>query len=1145
MAMKSILYACALSTCAMALGSPAFAGVVGYYRTPAIHFSDSPGWGADRPGNVIVFVAEGDLWKVPLTGGVATRLTSHPGEEGMPSISPDGTTVAFTAEYEGPTEVYTMPLSGGLPTRRTWEASRIAFVGWTPDSRVLYATNAHSTLPSQQLFTINPATGARGVVPLAQAADGCYDADVATLFFTRLQFQGSHTARYKGGTAQQIWKFTDGAGEAVPLTTDYPGTSKAPMLHRGRVYFASDRDGFMNLWSMDVDGGNLRQHTRHVEFNIQSPAHSNGRIVYQLGADLWLFDVNGDRTAKLDITLESDLDQTREKWIKRPIDWITHANISPEGDRVAITARGQIFVAPAKQGRFVELPRLAVSVRGGPGGVRCRDAKFLPNADGRSSTLFALTDQSGEVEFWTFPANGVGDRKQLTTDGDVLRWEGVASPDGSKILHADKNQRLWIYDFASQSSRKFDESPIDRFTDLTWSPDGRYIAYVEQAGNLARRIKVGNVESGEITPATTDRWESYSPAWSADGKWLYFISDRNLVSTVSSPWGPLQPEPYFENRSRIYLLALTPGQRSPFEPETELRQPEAEKKKEEPKEPRPEPPTRPEPSAEPSDEAAPEPEEGKDEPKAEKKDAKKTVRVEVDPAGLETRLFEVPVPAGNYSGLWVTENTIFWMASESGQADGRSLRALKIGNEKPDIKTVASGIRSAQLSGNGKKLLIRKDSTLSIVDASPAAAELDKNAVDLSAWSLSVIPREEWRQMFVDAWRLERDYFYDPAMHGVDWNAALARYLPLVERVTSRAELSDLVAQMVSELSALHIFVSGGDFRPGTDSVFPASLGARFARDAASGGYRVVHIYAADPDLPGSLSPLARPGVEVRVGDVVTMINGVPLLEAPHHRALLRNKAGRQVLLRIKPADGGDERDVVVEPLSPQNDAGLRYDDWEYTRRMLVEELGEGDIGYVHLRAMGRPNIAEWARHYFPVFNRKGLIVDVRHNRGGNIDSWILNRLLRQPWMYWSQRVGRSPLWNMQYAFHGHVVVLCNEFTASDGEAFCDGFRRLGLGKVIGTRTWGGEIWLTSSNLLVDNGIASAAEFGVFGPEGAWLIEGHGFDPDFVVDNLPHATFNGEDAQLKAAIEHLRRRFVEEPREVPPIPAYPDKSFRP
>jgi tricorn protease len=398
--------------------------------------------------------------------------------------------------------------------------------------------------------------------------------------------------------------------------------------------------------------------------------------------------------------------------------------------------------------------------------------------------------------------------------------------------------------------------------------------------------------------------------------------------------------------------------------------------------------------------------------------------------------------------------------------------------------------------------------------------------------------------MFVEAWRLERDYFYDRGMHGNDWPAILRKYQPLVDRVTDRDELSDLLAQMVSNLSALHTFVYGGDLRRGRDQIQPGFLGAVLDRDSAGGGWRVARIYRSDPDYPSQLAPLAQPDVSVKEGDVIEMIDGVAALSVPDPALLLRNQADHQVRLRIKPAGAATTRDVIVTPIPEQRAQGLRYDDWEYSRRLLVDSASHGQIGYVHLRAMTSSDMAQWVREFYPVFNRQGLIIDVRHNNGGNIDSWILGRLLRKAWMYWQPRVG-NPYWNMQSAFRGHLALLVDGNTASDGEAFSEGFRRLGLGRIIGTRTWGGEIWLTSSNVLVDRGIATAAEFGVYGPEGAWLVEGHGVDPDTMVDNLPHATFGGADAQLEAGLAYLEQQIREHPVPVPPAPAYPRPAQRP
>jgi tricorn protease len=353
------------------------------------------------------------------------------------------------------------------------------------------------------------------------------------------------------------------------------------------------------------------------------------------------------------------------------------------------------------------------------------------------------------------------------------------------------------------------------------------------------------------------------------------------------------------------------------------------------------------------------------------------------------------------------------------------------------------------------------------------------------------------------------------------------------------------MGDLVGELSALHIFVRGGDLREGPEQIKPAALGAWLVRDDAAGGYRIKHIYQGDPDYPADLAPLAQPGADLTNGDVIVAINGVSLAPIVHPEELLRNQAGKQVLLSVKPPGATSAREVIVKPITLGQESNLRYDEWEYRRRLEVDQLGHGKIGYVHLRAMGEEDINAWARQFYPVFNRQALIVDVRHNHGGNIDSWILEKLMRKAWFYWQGRIG-NPTWNMQYAFRGHVAVLCDEHTASDGEAFSEGFKRLGIGPVIGTRTWGGEIWLSMDNVLVDKGIASAAEMGVYGPEGKeWLIEGHGVDPDIVVDNLPHATFEGGDAQLKAAVENLQKELELHPvPNPPPHPPYPDKSYK-
>jgi tricorn protease len=1087
----------------------------GYYRYPTIS------------GDTIIFTAEGDLWTVGAKGGEARRLTSNPGQELYAKISPDGRTVAFSAEYEGPMDVYTMPVEGGLPKRRTWDSGAVV-QGWTPDGRVLVSTGRYSTLPDAKLVAID-ASGNREVVPLAQAAQGSYSPDGHTLFFTRLARQPSSTKRYKGGTAENIWRYEAGS-EAVELTGDWAGASNTPMFWDGRVYFVSDRDGVMNVYSMNRDGQDVKQHTHQRGFDVQSASISDGRIVYQCGADLWLLDLKTGKDAIVPITLLSDFDQLREHWVKKPLEYLTGVHIAPDGSAVVFTARGEVFTLPAKPGRIVKVA--------GNSGVRYREARYLP--DGKS--IIALSTQSGETEFWKYPANGVGTPEKWTSDAKVLRWEGVASPDGRWLAHRDKDQQLWLLDTKTKQQKRIAQSMTGDFDDLSWSPDSQWLAYTEGATNLFTQIKVLNVNTGAIQALTSDRYDSGSPTWSSDGKWMYFVSNRMLRTTVPSPWGPRAPEPNFDHSMKIYELALTAGLRSPFLPPDELHPdaPEEAKKTE----------AKPDESkAKPEDSKAKKeakPEEAKADKGAEAK--KPAVTVNIEFADIASRLSEVPAPPGNYGDLQATAKRLCWTERGSDFPAKFGLQCLDIANKGDAPETVMADIKGYEISLDRKKMLLAKGEDFFIFDSDVKGSALNdpktmgKAKIDLGAWTFATNPRAEYHEMFLDAWRLERDYFYDRGMQGLDWQGMRDRYLPLVDRVADREELNDVLAQMVSELSALHIFVFGGDSRKPGDQVDIAALGGVLRRDEKAGGYVVQHIYMHDPDLPNEAPPLARPDSTVHEGETIVSIDGENLLGVSDERELLRGKAGHKVLLSVK-SSAGQTRDVLVAPVTEREERAMRYREWEYSRRLRVEAESKGTIGYVHLQAMGPRDIEQWAREFYPVFDRQGLIIDVRHNQGGNIDSWLLAKLLRKAWFYWQPRIG-DPVWNMQYAFRGHLVVLCDQWTASDGEAFSEGFRRLGLGKVIGMRTWGGEIWLSASNRLADRGIATAAETGVYGPEGKWLIEGHGVDPDIVVDDLPHATFEGSDAQLEEGLKYLQEEIRKDPRPVPKTPPYPNKSFK-
>ncbi|HSM60371.1 MAG TPA: S41 family peptidase, partial [Longimicrobiales bacterium] len=947
-----------------------------------------------------------------------------------------------------------------------------------------------------QLVALDLSRGARDRIPLYTASEGSWDASGRTLYFVRPAYHNNVTKRYTGGTARDVWKFERGAEEAVELTGDYEGESHSPMWHEGRVYFVTDRDGTMNLWSMDESGGEVRQHTRHAGWDVKNPDLQGGRIVYQLGADLRLYDIASGQDALVPIMLASDLEQLREKWVDDPMEYLTSAHPDRDGSHVVLTARGRVFVAPAGKGR---LARASVKE-----GVRYRDASFLPDG----ATLVSLSDESGELEWVKLPATGVGEETPLTRDGAVLRYGGAVSPDGARMAYRDHHRDLWVLDLETGEQRKVNKNR-EGVGDPVWSADSRWLAFTETALNTFTQIKLYDTREQSLTTLTSDRVNSVSPAWGPGGDFLYFLSDRNLRSSVGGPWGPRQPEPYFENQWEIYEIALRAGVRSPFRPADEL--------------------------------AADTGGAGRDERPGRQAEEAPPSAVEIELDGIQRRLARVPVDAGNYGSLTANRTALFLLSRDEGFGGPADLLAVPFEGDEHEPVAVVEDVRSYEPSGDGSKLLERQGGNHAIIDArAQKVASLADARVDLSDWAFPLDVREDWRQIYVDAWRMERDYFYDPGMHGVDWEGVRDKYLPLVERVTTREELSDVIGRVIGELSALHTSVRGGDLREGDDDVSVASLGARLERDPGAGGWRVDYIYRSDPDYPDEMSPLADPFVGVHEGDVIEAVNGVGTLDVPNIGALLRNQGGKQVRLRVR-TPGAEPRDVVVTATTSEQ--GLRYSDWEYTRRLKVEEEGEGRIGYMHLRAMGGGNLTEWYRNFYPVFDRQGLIIDVRRNSGGNIDSFILEKLMRQAWMYWKENVGQ-PSWNMQYAFRGHMVVLVDQNTASDGEAFAEGFRRLGLGPVIGMRTWGGEIWLGASNRLTDDGLARAPSMGSYGADGEWMIEQVGVVPDIVVDNLPHATFNGEDAQLDAAIRWLEEKIAEDPRLVPAPPPYPNRGFR-
>ena len=1035
---------------------------LGYYRQPAIS------------ADAIVFVAEGDIWRSNISGGAAQRLTTHASEESNPAISPDGKTVAFTARYEGVAEVYVMPITGGAPTRLTFDGDTARVQGWASDRKVLYNSARYSDKPNARLYSVDTKTRAVEAVPLADAAEGCYAGN--TIVFTRQPANSDSLKRYEGGLAQKIWRW-NGREEAQPLTADYKGKSRQPMCGAARIYFLSNRDSIMNVWSMNMEGRDLQQHTRHPDFDIRgasifvNTALKTETIVYQHGADIYTLDPASNVSRKIELVLQSDFEQTRARWIKTPWDFVSHIEPSPSGDRVAITVRGQVLVVPAGAGRRVDVTHTGDA--GNESSLMApRARRGVFSADGKS--IYAFVDTSGEVELWRYAANGVGTAKQLTKGASVLRERAFPSPDGKWVAHTDKDRRLYLLNLATGLDMQIDRSAFDSYENIVWSPDSRWLVLNKATENSFEAIHLIEVTTQKITQLTSDRYIARDAAFSPDGKWLYFLSDRNLQSVVASPWGQRSPEPFFDRQTKIYALALDPVARWPFLPKDELQKPEPVKKAKTEKMPEPRPAPAPSPTTPPA-------------PPTVKPPAPSVPPLPTLPAPHKEE------PTGGVSG------------SESA-SDTQPISAVN-----------------------------------STREAAPPPTEQAKFAVNLHDWTYSLDPRQEWKQIFVDAWRMHRDYFYDKNMHGVDWQKARAKYEPLIARVTDRAELNDVIAQMISELSALHSQVFTQDLRRGADAIDVGSLAANVEKTPL--GFRVIKIFSGDPELLEERSPLARPEVNVKLNETITGVNGISAA-APglgQLGELLRNQNNRQVLLSIQNTRG-ESRDVIVTPIDPRRDRELRYLTWERERSNIVNRASTNRIGYVHLQAMGPADIARWAREFYPVFQREGLILDLRYNRGGSIDSWVIEKLQRRAWHFWQTRNSDQALSNQQLAFRGHVVALIDADTYSDGETMAQGLRRLGIAPLIGMTTAGAGVWLSDQNRLIDNGLARAGELGSFVDDGnkrEWITESVGVAPDIAVDNLPFATFNGGDTQLDTAISYLLGKMAKEPMQKPAPPAFP------
>ncbi len=1082
--------------------------VQGYLRFPTI------------AGDSIVFAAEDDLWRVNASGGRAERLTADVAEARNPRFSPDGRLIAFTGWTEGPGEVYVMSSDGGEAQRLTYQGDTAAVAAWRPDgSAILYASSAGE--PSRRMVTLQqvaPTGGPTTTLPYGPARSIAFGPGGAVVL-GRNTAEPAFWKRYRGGTAGYLYIDATGSGDFKRLV-NLTSNITAPCWVGDRVYFISDHEGIGIVYSCLATGEDLRRHSDQTEYYARGLSSDGRRLVYFAAGDIYLLDPMASNGTKLDITLSSASAQRARKFVSagRYLDsWAIH----PKGYAVGLTARGKAFSMGNWDGPALQ--------HGARDGVRYRHMQWL--SDG--AHLVAVSDDGSEPTLTVFASDGAEPARTIAglDIGHVVELR--SSPTAPQVAMMNHRNELLLADVEQGTLRRLDRTDFGRSdlggvsNGLAWSPDGRWIAYAFGITAQQTAIKLCQVETGAVTQATNPVLRDMRPAFDPAGRYLYFLSAR----TFDPVYDNLRFDAGFPKGVRPYLLTLRRDLVSPFIPQAEPPKSEAEQQLEQGK----------------KDEPAPQP--------------AVPTPVEIDLDGIAGRIVAFPVPEGRYDRILGTHEGVAFLAmpvegtlndnwlpsvpEAKGTIEGYHFDSYK---HEPLIE----GVSDFTITPDGKTLLYRAGDRLRVVKAGEKPSGEGGNEpgrqsgwVDLERVKVSVQPESEWRQMFAEAWRLQREQFWVADMGGVNWKAIYERYAPLVARVGSRGELSDLMWEMQGELGSSHAYEIGGEYRPHPD-YSEGHLGIDWRYDAQSGRAIITRIVEGDPWDTEATSPLRIPGVNAQVGDAILAINGQPVTADALPDQLLVNQAGREVQVRIQPADGSEARNVTVRATGDGHSG--RYRDWVEANRRAVHEATGGRVGYLHIPDMSYVGFAEFYRYYLMEYDHDGLIIDVRYNGGGMVSGLLLEKLARKRLGYDFQRWG-PPAPYVAQSPRGPMVALTDENAGSDGDIFSHAFKMLGLGPLVGMRTWGGVVGIEPYIPLADGSVTTQPEFSFWFSDVGWGVENYGTDPTIEVEYLPQAYMAGKDPQLERAIAEAVKLVEEHPAPTPapePRPhwAYPPRPSR-
>ncbi len=1071
----------------------------------------------DIHGDQVAFCHGGDLWRASAEGGTAARITAHPGQELFPKFSPDGKWIAFTAQYDGDEQVYVVPTGGGVPRQLTYYpahgplAPRWGFdnqvYGWTPDGKsVLFRSlrDADGGRTMTALYTVSINGGLPVKLPMPTAGAGDFSPNGKQMVYSPLFRDFRTWKRYEGGWAQNLLVF-DLKDYDTQNVAPSKRTERDPMWIGNDIYFVSDRDDVLNVYRFERKSEGVTQITKHTKWDVRWASSDNDhQIVYELNGELRVYDLAAENDRDISITVPHDGLAMRPSRYSAEGD-IEGFELSPKGERALFVARGDVFTVPIKKGPTRNLTNSS--------DAHDRWARWSP--DGRKIAF--ISDRNGEDQVYLIDQDGLGKPEQLTTDFEGMLYAPEWSPCGKRLAFSDKNGKLYAITIEDKSLVEVAHEKRGSLRDYAWSPNGGNLAFSLRDVSEFSSLYIWSLNDEKLHRITGQYADEYAPSWDPEGKYLFFLAAREFAPQISSvEWN------YAGNRQvGVFALALRSDVPDLFAPESdEVTIEDEEKKDSEDKD---------EKDAK-SDEGEKEDEEADEEPEY----------LKIDFKGLAERVIRVPVEAENRSGLSALKGKLLFVDRGApfygrGSYAKPAIKVFDIKDRK--TSTLVEDAGGYALSHDQSKLLVRQGGAYKVMNPDPKSK--DEKTLATSGLMVDRVPAEEWATIFDEVWRRFRDFFYVENMHGYDWDAIGDRYRDLLPHVAHRSDLNYVIGEMIAELNVGHAYIQGGDYEV-PDRPKVALPGARFELDKKSNRYRIAKIFRGENEEPKYRAPLTEVGVDVSEGEYVLAVNGQKLTGKQNPYRLLQHETDPITLtVNDKPRMKG-AREVSYKPVF--DESKLLYLGWVKGNLARVEKATEGRVAYLHIPNMGADGIYEFIKWFYPQVRKEGLVVDVRANGGGNVSQWIIerldNKLLGTRFGSTSDTPGTYP----DVVFHGHMVCVLNQNSASDGDIFPYRFRQAGLGPLIGMRSWGGVVGISSRGPLLDGGQVFVPLSATNGPGGKWIIEGHGVDPDIEVENDPKSVIEGKDPQLQRAIEEVLKRMKDDPKRLPERPADPVKT---